>query len=429
MKGRKFISALKFYSDYSKWNDKESRYENWEEACEAVINETHRVKYHEQLPLLDSYLTDALESYKSKLILASQRNLQYRGEQIFRNNSRLFNCSALYCDKVENFGKVFHLLLSGCGVGISFLNHWVKKLPVLIPRDTAIVKNFIIPDSVEGWAEAANVLLSSFCDGDVPSPEYQGAIVRFDYSQIRPKGSFINGGFKAPGPKGLKQSLERIENLLEKETQDGHSKFRSIVAYDVFMHLADAVLSGGIRRAALSIIVDQNDTEMINAKIGDWRTHNKQRSRSNNSIGLIRGQFTYQQFLDIVKMNNELSDIGFVFMDSIYTIFNPCVTGDMVVDVVYKNKKYKMRVDDAVGLHQKGEVILIKSKDLEKNEIKYSLITDALKTKKDAKILKITDTTSGKFIRVTEEHLIFTKNRGYVEARNLKQDDKLVISD
>ena len=322
-KGKNFLSQLKFYTDYSKWNNESGKYETWEESCEAVIN-THRIKYKDKLDVLSNYVDEAEKSYKNKLVLASQRNLQFRGEQIFKHNSRLFNCSAVFMDKTKIFSEVSYLSLSGCGVGISMLKKWTSKLPKLSPRKKERIKNFVIPDSIEGWSDAFGILVSSFCSKNSHFPEYEGFIVRFDYSQIRNKGAMISGGFKAPGHQPLKQSIERIETLLETETKNGECDFRTIVAYDVLMHIADAILSAGLRRSALSVIIDPNDNELIHAKTGNWRETNKQRERSNNSIGLTRGTFEYQYFLDLVKKNNGMSDIGFCFLNNDYEVMNPC---------------------------------------------------------------------------------------------------------
>lgn len=167
-------------------------------------------------------------------------------------------------------------------------------------------------------------MISSYCLESAPNPEFQGHKIRFDYSNIRPQGAYITGGFKAPGPDGLKQSLERIEELLHNETQGGPVKWKSVVAYDIFMHLADAVLSGGVRRSAMSIIVDPTDTDMIQAKMGDWYQKFPWRARSNNSVGLIRNEFTYDSFKTLLDSNQGDNDIGFVFLNNIYEILNPC---------------------------------------------------------------------------------------------------------
>ena len=317
------MSSLKFYSDYSKWRPEFNRYETWEESCEAVVN-THRVKYADKLGLLKEYINEAEQSYKDKIVFASQRNLQFRGEQIFKHNSRLYNCGATYMDKTQVFSQVSYLSLSGCGVGISMLRKWVDKLPTLAPRKKEKIKNFIIPDSIEGWSDAFGILVSSFCSKGSHFKDYEGSIVRFDYSQIRPTGAMISGRFRAPGPAPLKQALERIEALLESETKINEVKFRSIVAYDILMHIADAILSAGVRRSALSIIIDPLDDELLHAKTGNWRDTNKQRERSNNSVGLIRGTFDEEYFTKLVKKNDGMSDLGFVFLNSEYEILNPC---------------------------------------------------------------------------------------------------------
>lgn len=426
-KGKKFISDLKFYSDYAKWRE-DGRYETWEEACESVMN-THRVKYSDKLNIIEPYIAEAEEAYKNKLVLASQRNLQFRGEQILKKNERLFNCVATYLDKIEVIHKSFFLSLCGCGVGINLQKHWTDKLPNILPRNKESIKNYIIPDSIEGWANAAGILISSYCDGEVPFPEYQNCIVRFDYSKIRPKGAFISGGFKAPGPDGLKKSLEKIEQLFENNVQNGKTKLRPIIAYDILMHLSDATLSGGIRRAAMLVIVDEKDQEMLNAKTGDWRYTNPQRGRSNNSVAMRRNDFTLDTFKDLVKMNNGMSDIGFFFTNNVYETPNPCITGDLRIDVSIDGKRVNTTVKDVVDLFEKGCSIEILSFDIEKNVAIYSPITNAWKTKENADVIKIIDNSTGSFVKVTPDHLIYTTNRGYIKANELKDDTLLKYND
>lgn len=329
-KGKQLLSDLKFYNDYSKWKPEVSRYERWEESCEDVMS-MHRIKYETQLqndPQLLELFNQSEKLYKNKTILASQRNLQYRKEQVFSKNERIYNCSTAYMDSIEKIQQAFFLSLCGCGVTLSFHKTFTSKLPNLIERDQEIVKNFVIPDSIEGWADASGVLLSSFSSDVVPFPEYQGCVVRFDYSEIRAKGSLISGGFKAPGPEGLKQSLEKIEYLLDNANKN--TQMKSIDAYDCLMHCADATLSGGVRRAAMAIMIDPTDTELINAKTGNWREENKQRERSNNSVILLRGSFTKEEFKEFFDINSGMSDIGFVFTNSVYIVYNPCFEVGMV---------------------------------------------------------------------------------------------------
>jgi ribonucleoside-triphosphate reductase len=320
--GKKFLSELKLHSDYFKWNDTLNRYENWGEAIDDIIN-GHERKYKSQLESLQPYLEEARESMKDMLVLASQRNLQFRYEQIIKHNARMYNCCVTYCDRPDVFGKSLYVLLCGTGLGISVLKKFIDKLPKIEKRTNG-TKTFVIDDSIEGWAEALNVLMSSYYQTDAPIEEYQGYIIHFDYSKIRPQGSYLSGGFKAPGPDGLKQSLERIESLIENWIEKEGTSFRPILAYDIIMHSADAVLSGGVRRSAVSIIVDREDDEMINAKVGDWRKQNPQRARSNNSVLLVRGTFTEEYFKWLMNLNQGANDIGFVFGTSDDDLFNPC---------------------------------------------------------------------------------------------------------
>jgi ribonucleoside-triphosphate reductase len=321
-KGKKFLSDLKLHSDYFKWLEDKGRYETWEEACENIID-GHRRKYSKYSKEIESYLQSAEESMKNQTVLASQRNLQYRHEQILKHNTRMFNCTSGHIARNRVFQEIFYLALSGCGFGGGLLIPFVNNLSRLQKR-TKGTKTFIIQDSIEGWADSLGILMSSYFVDEQPFPEYAGYEVKFDYSQIREKGSYISGGFKAPGHEGLKQSLEKIETLIEKWIINEGEKIRPILAFDIICHSADAVLSGGVRRSALNMIVDPNDHEMIHAKTGNWFIENPQRGRSNNSVLLLRGEVTKDQFEYLVKLNDGANDIGFVFANSWFDMFNPC---------------------------------------------------------------------------------------------------------
>jgi ribonucleoside-diphosphate reductase alpha chain len=321
-KGKKFLSDLKLHSDYFKWLEDKGRYETWDDACYNIID-GHKKKYDKHLTELDPYLNSALESMKDQVILSSQRNLQYRYEQIMKHNTRMFNCTSGHIVRNKVFQEIFYLALSGCGFGGGLLIPFVRNLSKIKKR-TLGAKSFIIDDSIEGWADALGVLMSSYFVDDQPFPDYAGYVVKFDYSKIRDKGSHISGGFKAPGPDGIKQSLENIEELINRWIEKEGNTIRPILAFDIICHSADAVLSGGVRRSALNMIVDPNDDEMIHAKTGNWRTENPQRKQSNNSVLLLRGEVTKEKFEYLVKLNDGANDIGFVFANSWFDMFNPC---------------------------------------------------------------------------------------------------------
>jgi len=331
-KERNFLANLKLYSDYLGYRDDLNRYETWDEAVDDVMN-THRKKYSHYLQDLEPYLKEATEAYKEKRFLASQRMLQFRGDSLFNHEFKAYNCLVLYSDKPSYLGNAFYLLLCGCGVGLNMMTPFVDLLPPIQSR-TKGTKTFKIPDNIEGWAQAAHILVNSYLSygSSDKFKEYNGYVIKFDYSEIRPRGSRVGRRFKAPGPDGLQKSFEQIEALMNSYVEDFEKPFSSLIAYDIFMHLSDAVLSGGVRRSACSIIISPEDHDLVNAKVGNWREKNPQRARSNNSVGLLRHKFTEQEFRDLVEKNDGMSDLGFVFLNNIYEILNPCVIGETWVN-------------------------------------------------------------------------------------------------
>lgn len=344
-KGRLFLSDLKLHSDYFEWLDEENRYEIWEEATKDVFD-THREFYKKQLSKSDTLverLLEAEESYKNKFFLASQRNLQFRGNDIIRHNARMFNCCVLYADKLSFLGNAFYLLLCGCGVGVNMMLPFVEKVSRIAKRTKGTI-DYTIEDSIEGWAKAAHVLFSSYSEVPVKGYEqYQGYTINFIYSKIRTKGSRVGRRFKAPGHEGIKLAFEKIVALLDSYVENEYKDFISILLYDCFMHLADAVLSGGVRRAACSIILSYKDKDLLYAKSGNWREKNPQRERSNNSVGLIRGSFDREIFKELVAINDGTSDIGFAFLNNIFEIPNPCF--EIIMTPLYFDYNDKSLVD------------------------------------------------------------------------------------
>lgn len=326
MSGTKLLSDIKFYTDYSKWRAEDERKQTWEERVSEVMD-MHRYNpkflkafENEEFRELFSF---AEKAYKSKLVLGSQRALQFPQNHIIRHNAKMYNCTVSYCDRPRVFQEAMYQLLCGCGVGISFVKKFVAKLPSIKPR-TKGTKTFVIPDSIEGWSDAVGVLMSSYFVDEATFPEYQGYIIHFDYSLIRPEGSLISGGFKAPGHRGLKNSLEKIESVLEKVLTNSTS-IRPIHCYDILMHCSDAVLSGGVRRSAAIALFSHDDMEMMNAKIGNWYSENPQRARSNNSVLLVRNQTTKEQFDAIIEKTKQFGEPGFIFTESEDDVYNPCV--------------------------------------------------------------------------------------------------------
>lgn len=195
---RNIMSQTKFYEAYSRWDDDKERYETWDESVTRVMD-MHRNYYKEKMtPALNQLINEAESYYKLQYVLGAQRALQFGGDQIMKHMMRMYNCTSSYADRPRFFSECFYVLLCGAGAGFSVQKHHVDKMPNIADRKKQ-AKGWVIEDSIEGWADALGVLLSTFFEGGGQFPDFEGRRVYFDLTQIRPKGSMISGGFKAPG--------------------------------------------------------------------------------------------------------------------------------------------------------------------------------------------------------------------------------------
>lgn len=322
-----------FTTKYARWNPALGRRESFAEAAERVMAMHSRRYAGKDIAEEMAFATAAM---KDRLVLGSQRALQFGGKPIEDKNARLYNCTVSYCDRPRFFQEALWLLLCGCGVGFSVQRHHTAKLPTFA-RPGAERSTFVIEDSIEGWSDALGVLISSYVTADQPFPEYAGRNVRFDFSKIRPAGAPLSSGIgKAPGPGPLKRSLEQIRLLIDSRLADDGSpcQLPAIDCYDILMHASDAVLAGGVRRSATICIFSPDDEEMAAAKTGDWFVKNPQRGRSNNSALLLRDSTKYEDFAGLMKSVKEFGEPGFVWADSTEIMYNPCVEiGMYPVDV------------------------------------------------------------------------------------------------
>jgi len=287
------LSELTVYMKYSKYVPELKRRETWTE----LVNRNKEM-HQEKFPQLKDEIENAYKLVYDKKVLPSMRSLQFAGRPIELNNSRIFNCSFLPIDDMRAFSEIMFLLLSGCGVGYSVQTHHVDKLPeITIPVKT---KRYLVGDSIEGWADAVRMLCKAYFTG--------GALPIFDFRDIRPKGAqLITVGGKAPGPEPLKEVLFQLQKIFDRKKNG--EKLTSLEAHDMACHIADAVLSGGIRRAALISLFDLDDEDMLTCKFGEWWEQNPQRGRANNSAMILRHKITEEEFFKLWK-KIELSNSG-----------------------------------------------------------------------------------------------------------------------
>ena len=293
----KILSDITVHMKYAKYIPELNRRETWEELV-TRNKEMHQKRY----PELYNEIEENYRYVYKKKVLPSMRSLQFSGKPIEISPNRLYNCSYLPIDHVDSFSESMFLLLSGCGVGYSVQKHHVVKLPHVTKPFDKRTRRFVIGDSIEGWSDAVKVLIKSYL-----GPK-RSSKVKFDYSDIRPKGArLVTSGGKAPGPQPLKECLLKIKGILD--AKDDSTMLTTLEVHDIVCHIADAVLAGGIRRAALISLFSAYDEEMISCKSGSWWENNPQRGRANNSAVLIRHKITKEFFMQLWK-RIELSGSG-----------------------------------------------------------------------------------------------------------------------
>lgn len=429
----KELSEFTYYSRYAQYKPELKRRENWNEAVERVFN-MHRKKYANALQTseeLRAELDFAESQVKKKRVLGSQRALQYGGEDVLKNNARIYNCCGVHIDKPKAFQDTVYLLLAGCGVGFSVQKQHIKKLPKVLPPDPKNKIKYVVPDSCEGWADALGVLLSSYFANGGFFPEYGRAAVEFDFSEVRPKGALIAGKFKAPGPEPLAKGLEKIRKILDVAAEETR-QLHSIEVYDILMHAADFVISAGLRRSACLCLFSKDDTEMTKAKTGNWFENNKQRARSNNSVALKRDEVTAEEFAEIFSSVKEFGEPGFVFVDDYQQLLNPCFTGDTKILTKAGWRDVEQLVEVSADIMQDARVTgsveegkEVWKVDLKAPNVNVSNTAYGVKTSDAAEVFRLS-LDCGREAKATANHH-FATPEGMKTLSNLKAGDKILI--
>ena len=293
---QKILSDITVFMKYAKFQPELNRRETWEELV-TRNKEMHQKKY----PQIKNEIEEVYKMVYDKKVLPSMRSLQFGGKPIEISPNRIYNCAYMPIDHVDAFSETMFLLLGGTGVGYSVQKHHVEKLPDIKKPNPERTRRYLIGDSIEGWADAIKVLMESYLG-------YKSSTPIFDFSDIRHKGAnLVTSGGKAPGPQPLKDCIHNITKVLDNK-KDGE-KLTPIETHDIVCHVADAVLAGGIRRAALISLFSADDEEMISCKSGSWWEQNPQRGRANNSAVLLRHKITKEFFMGLWK-RIELSGAG-----------------------------------------------------------------------------------------------------------------------
>ena len=283
----RILSDITVYMKYAKYKPELKRRETWKELVKRNMD-MHIKTY----PNLKEEIKEVYKFVSNKKILPSMRSMQFAGKPIELSPNRIYNCAFAPVDDWRVFSEIMFLLLGGTGVGYSVQSHHVDCLPEIRKPSIDKTRRFLIGDSIEGWADAVSVIVKAYFFG--------GSKPVFDFRDIREKGArLVTSGGKAPGPQPLKECLIKLEGILDAK-KDGE-KLKPIEVHDMVCHIADAVLAGGIRRAALIALFSATDEQMISCKSGAWWETNPQRGRANNSAVLMRHKITKDYFMDLWK--------------------------------------------------------------------------------------------------------------------------------
>ena len=311
-KSQEILSQVTVFSKYAKYIPELKRRETWEELVERNV-----AMHVRKFPQLKEEIQQVYKEFVlPKKVLPSMRSLQFAGLPVDLNNSRMYNCSFMPVEHIASFSETMFLLLGGTGVGYSVQTHHINKLPTVVgPKDRP--RKFLVSDNIEGWADAVKVLMEAYFQGKSDPA--------FDYRDIRPKGArLITSGGKAPGPDPLRVCIDKLRSVLNCAIG---RKLSSLEVHDMQCHIADAVLAGGIRRAAMIALFDKDDYEMLTCKSGDWWELNPQRGRANNSVVLKRDEVDKDTFLDIWErvINSRAGEPGVYWTNDKDWGTNPCV--------------------------------------------------------------------------------------------------------
>jgi ATP-cone domain protein len=328
---RPVVGEYVFLSKYSQTHN--GKKETWQEAVNRVMN-MHLKRYSGMVKPEDEaefskMFAHAYSLYSEQRVLGAQRALQYGGELMLEKHARFYNCSSTYVDRVRVFEEIMYLLLCGAGTGYSVQHVHTDRLPVPKGFDNSKqAEKFVIPDTIEGWAEAVGKMMTAYY--------YGGADIEFDYSAIRPKGAYIRGGFKAPGPEPLRQAIEKCHHII---TRIKGRKLRPFELHYLICICANSVVTGGVRRSAMISIFDADDAEMAACKTGNWIATMPELCRSNNSAAILPD--TPKEVFDSIYENTKLyGEPGFVFIDSPWFVFNPCGEVGMFPQIKDENGDY-----------------------------------------------------------------------------------------
>lgn len=130
----------------------------------------------------------------------------------------------------------------------------------------------------------------------------------------------------------------------------------------------------------------------------------------------------YILYKDSINEKSNQENIGIIRSS------NLCLDGDTMVKCRINGIEKEIDMVALDILFKNGEKIEVFSRDTKKEIDEWSLVENSGMTNNNAETIKITD-NSGNFIICTYEHEVWTENRGYVMAKDLKETDLLKLNE
>ena len=401
-------------SRYARWMDDEGRRETWTETVGRYVG-----YMSDRLgDKIDKETVNALNyAIVNQHVMPSMRALMTSGPALDRENIAGFNCSFIAVDHIRAFDESLYILMNGTGLGFDVQQRHVEKLPVIAEQFFDTDTTIVVHDSKLGWAKAYKELISLLVQGHVP---------KWDMTRVRPAGARLKTfGGRASGP----EPLDRLFDFTVKTfKQAAGRQLKPIEAHDIMCKIAEVVVVGGVRRSALLSQSDLGDFDMAKAKSGNWWENNPQRALSNNSA-VYYSKPSFGQFLEEWKnlYESKSGERGIVNMDGIRKHTsrfgrrdankivgkNPCVTADTWVMTADGSRQVK----DLIG----------KEFDVIVNSGSYKNVSGGFVYTGNKQVYAVT-TVDGYSVKATADHKILTE-RGWVEVKNLNEDDYIVLSD
>ncbi len=263
------LGEFVYLRSYARWIESENRRETWIETVDRYMA---FMKENVGKKLTPAEYDELRGAILRQEVMPSMRLMQFAGEPARRCNVCAYNCSFIAPSKIEDFAEIIYISMQGCGVGFSVESQNVEQLPQIKKQTNRKLPTHVVDDSKEGWANALTLGLRTW---------YEGKDMEFDFSHVRPAGARLKTmGGKASGPEPLRSLLQFVrEKILRRQGR----RLRSIDVHDIICKIGECVVSGGVRRSAMISLSDLDDTDLRDAKKGQFFLTEPHRSVANNS--------------------------------------------------------------------------------------------------------------------------------------------------